>query len=239
MMEHYMIHIADQIFFLGPMYLHHMYPYERYMSIMKGYVHNHAHLEESMIEGYTTEEVLECYNDYMEDGKPIGIPVSRYEGRLTGKGTIGKKTFNDQSYDRVSEAYFSILHQLEIVVSYIEQHLQQFLEENEGRPDSWIMKEHKCCFTMWPKDQNLPVGEENMMGALAQGPSWLIITWQAYDINGFTFYTKTKDKKSQHQNSGVRVDAEDNEGNLNTYYGYIDEIWELFYGLSLQILILK
>jgi hypothetical protein len=26
---------------------------------------------------------------------------------------------------------------------------------------------------------------------------------------------------------------------LNTYYGYIDEIWELSYGLSLQILIFK
>jgi hypothetical protein len=36
-----------------------------------------------MIEGYTTEEVLECYNDYMKDGKPIGVPVSQYEGRLT------------------------------------------------------------------------------------------------------------------------------------------------------------
>jgi hypothetical protein len=42
MMEHYMIHIVDQIFVLGLVYLHHMYPYERYMSIMKGYVRNRA-----------------------------------------------------------------------------------------------------------------------------------------------------------------------------------------------------
>jgi hypothetical protein len=38
-----------------------------------------------MMEGYTTKEVLECYNDYMKDGKPIGVPMSRYEGRLTEK----------------------------------------------------------------------------------------------------------------------------------------------------------
>jgi hypothetical protein len=74
--------------------------------------------------------------------------------------------------------------------------LEPLCEENEGRPDSWIMKEHKHCFTMWLNDQNLPVGEENMMGALAQGPSCLLTTWKAYDINGFTFYTKAKDKKS-------------------------------------------
>jgi hypothetical protein len=29
------------------------------MVVMKGYVHNHAHLEGSMIEGYTIEEVIE------------------------------------------------------------------------------------------------------------------------------------------------------------------------------------
>jgi hypothetical protein len=33
-----------------------------------------------------------------------------------------------------------------------------------------------------------------------------------YDINGCTFYTKAKDSRSQCQNSGVRVDAEDSTG---------------------------
>jgi hypothetical protein len=32
-------------------------------------VSNHAHLDRSMIEGYTTEEILECYNEYIKDGK--------------------------------------------------------------------------------------------------------------------------------------------------------------------------
>jgi hypothetical protein len=123
-----------------------------------------------MIDSYTTEEVLEFYNDYMKDGKPERVLVSRYEGRLTGKGTIGKKTVNNQSYERVREAHFSIVHQIEIVAPYIEQHLQ-LRDENEDCPYSWIMKEHKHCFTMWLKDQNLQVGEENIMGALAQGPS--------------------------------------------------------------------
>jgi hypothetical protein len=40
------------------------------------YVHNHAHPKGSIIEGYTTEKVIECYIDYMEDGNPIGVPVS-------------------------------------------------------------------------------------------------------------------------------------------------------------------
>jgi hypothetical protein len=75
-MEHYMIHLADQVFILGAMYMHHMNQYERHMVVMKSNVCNHAHPECSMIEGYTTNEAIECYVDYIKDGKPIGIPVS-------------------------------------------------------------------------------------------------------------------------------------------------------------------
>jgi hypothetical protein len=35
MMEHYMIHLIDQIFVLGPSYMHYMYPYKRHMVVMK------------------------------------------------------------------------------------------------------------------------------------------------------------------------------------------------------------
>ncbi len=45
-----------------------------------------------------------------------------------------------------------------------------------------------------------------------------------------------KDKKSTNQNSGVRFDAIDENGQKDTYYGYIEEIWELDYGVvSLQM----
>jgi hypothetical protein len=70
-----MIHLVDQIFVLGPSYMRYMYPYEHHMIVMKGYVHNHAHPKGSMREGYTTEEVIKCYTDYIKDGKPIGVPV--------------------------------------------------------------------------------------------------------------------------------------------------------------------
>jgi hypothetical protein len=64
-------------------------------------------------------------------------------------------------------------------------------------------------------DLNLLVGEiseEKMIHLLASGPHNLVKTWQAYDINGCTFYTKAKDNMSQCQNSGGRVDAEESTG---------------------------
>ena len=57
-----------------------------------------------------------------------------------------------------------------------------------------------------------------------------ILTFQGYDINGYTFYTKAQDDKSTNQNSGVRIDAYDTNGEKDIYYGWIDEIWQLNYG---------
>jgi hypothetical protein len=92
------------------------------------------------------------------------------------------------------------------------------------------------------KDLNISIGEtpeEKMIYLLVTGPHSLVKSWQAYDINGFTFYTKTNDSRSQCQNSGVRVDAEDSTGQKNAYYGYIEKIWEVNYETSLQIPIFK
>jgi hypothetical protein len=87
-MEHYMIHLADQIFILDHTYMHYMYPYEHHTLVMKDYIRNCAHPEGFMIEGYTIEEIIECYTDYIKDGKPIDISVSRHHGRLS----LGKES---------------------------------------------------------------------------------------------------------------------------------------------------
>ena len=49
-----------------------MYPIERYMKILKGYVKNQYHLETSMIESYIAEESIEFCSWYMSKANPIG-----------------------------------------------------------------------------------------------------------------------------------------------------------------------
>ena len=70
-------------------------------------------------------------------------------------------------------------------------------------------------------------------------PSWHILTYKGYGINGNTFYTVAQDQKSTNQNSGVRIDATDPNGIKNTYYGRIEEIWELDYGPNFKISLFK
>jgi len=40
------------------------------------------------------------------------------------------------------------------------------------------------------------------------GPNLNVPTWKGYDINNYSFYTKSQDDKSSMQNSGVSVDAD-------------------------------
>jgi hypothetical protein len=133
-----MIHLACQIFVLGPTYMHHMYLYKCHMVVMIGYVCNRAHLEGPMIEGYTTDELIECCIDYVKDGNPIGVSVSRHHGQLSGKGIKGHKLFIDATYQRVCEAHFSIMQQLAVMRPYIEKHLHEFCERIQD--ETLIMK---------------------------------------------------------------------------------------------------
>ena len=42
-MVHLLVHIVNEIIALGPVFLHQMYAFERYMGNLKGYIRNHAH----------------------------------------------------------------------------------------------------------------------------------------------------------------------------------------------------
>ena len=231
-MEHLIIHIKCEIQYLGPAFLHYMYPFERYMAIIKAYVRNRARPEASIIEGYNTEEVIESCIDYIEEGTPIGVPTSRHEGRLSGIGVSEKRRWVDEDYLNVEESHFAVLQQLQIVEPYVNQHLEEL--RREGHTEGRIMKEHKRRFTTWFSNQNIPDCERALQ-MLALKPSRLVTSWQAYNINGYTFYTKSMDKKRIAQNSGVRVEALDTEGKKSSYYGCIEEICELDYGENLII----
>jgi hypothetical protein len=147
MQQHLVIHLVDQIHTLDPLYLHSIFLYKRYLVVLKSYVRNHAHSEGSIMECYTTEEVVECCMDYVKDRKRIGLPIPLHEGRLRVRGIMGQKSFIDRDYNSVSEAHFNVLQQLEIDASYIEEHLSELRRDNIGRTEAWIMKEHLRIFT--------------------------------------------------------------------------------------------
>lgn len=140
----------------------------------------------------------------------------------------------------MEKAHSSVLQQLTLVEPYIQQHLNEIESESNGRSQDWIIKEHKRRFSSWFRDHEHQFQgdstNEVTLTRLASGPSSNVTSWQAYEINGYTFYTIEKDNKSvAYQNSGVRIEAIDTSGQTVTYYGFIEEIWELDYGANIRI----
>jgi hypothetical protein len=91
-MTHVLVHIVKEINILDSVFLYNMFPFERYMTVLKKYVHNCSRPEECIAKGYGTEEVIDFCVDFINDLSPIGVPMSRHEGRLKVKGTLGKKS---------------------------------------------------------------------------------------------------------------------------------------------------
>jgi hypothetical protein len=57
-------------------------------------------------------------------------------------------------------------------------------------------------------DKEIPT-EDMTIKMLTSHLSSCVTLWQTYDINGYTYYTKEKDKKSAAQNSDIHIKAID------------------------------
>jgi hypothetical protein len=64
---------------------------------------------------------------------------------------------------------------------------------------------------------------DKMLLALSYGPAPNLMAYQAYDINGYTFYTEERDKGGDYQNSSVMMLSYTGE-EKKRYYGKIEEI---------------
>jgi hypothetical protein len=230
LMPHLLVHIVYEMKYLGHAFLHQMYPFERFITVLKKYVHNRSHPKGCMVQGWATEEVIEFTVDYM-DLQVIGKPISRYEGRLSGKGTQCHTTFN-ADYVTYTQVHFTVLKQSVQVVSYVRMHVQMLRSSNPKKSEDWIVREHRNNFGSWLHlqimDQDVGVQLVDMnpddieiLQILASGPLTVIHTYTSYDINDYTFYTREQDTKKTNQNSGVRTNAYDCDGNRKTYYGFI------------------
>ena len=118
-MTHLIVHLVQEISVLGPVFLHNMFPFERFTGVLKNYVKNRARPEGSMVKGYGTEEVIEFCVDFIPDLNPIGVPQSRHEGRLRGKGMLGKKSTTCMDEQSFTQAHYTVLVNSSLAAPYI------------------------------------------------------------------------------------------------------------------------
>ncbi|XP_056697847.1 uncharacterized protein [Spinacia oleracea] len=242
-MVHLVVHLVREVKLCCPVYLRYMYPFERNMGDLKGYVRNRSRPEGSIIEGYLSDEVLGYCTEHLAELEMVGLPTPRHdEDRRKGKGTIGCRVIT-LSPEKLDQAYLYILQQCAEVHPYLEDHMETIRLENPGKGEKVIRDEHNHTFIKWFQkkvtDQlrHAPHDVTDVINMLAFGPNANVISYEGYDINGYCFYTERKDNTSTMQNSGVSLEAsglhfasaKDNRPQhaKMSYYGVIEDIFEL------------
>jgi len=129
-MVHLLVHLVRQIKFCGPVYLRWMYPIERYMKILKGYVKNQYRLEASMIERYITEESVKFCSDYMAKAKPIGVPHRSWLNRCSISNNIRGVSVVTKDREELMQVYLYILNNTNEVMPYLFAHKVIVKENN-------------------------------------------------------------------------------------------------------------
>jgi hypothetical protein len=148
-MTHLLVHLVEEIAILGPVFLHNMFPFERFMGVLKKYVHNHARPEGSISKGYGIDEVIEFYVDFIPKLKSIGVPELQHKGRLSGKGTLGKKLMYYLDGIFFTQAHYAVLQSSTLVAPYITEHNNIVRSQHSAQSDSWITHKHMTTFGGW------------------------------------------------------------------------------------------
>lgn len=207
---------------------------------MLGNIPNWSHPDGSMAQAFLNTKVILFCNDYMVVNVPIGMSCNKQVGRLDGVDhQTRKKNFHVHvnQLNRVDDfvrAHTVVLQHTKVVTPYAKRHIVELKRKyrllRKNKSNDQIMKEHNRDFLDWFKAymqaNALPDSNDkaSTLFSLALGPNMNLVTYQAYDNNGYTFYMEERDQlKGVCRNSGVTLEAFTGEVK-NRHYGSIKEI---------------
>ncbi|KAI5328471.1 hypothetical protein L3X38_027868 [Prunus dulcis] len=225
-MVHLVVHLVREVRLCGPVYFRWMYPFERYMKVLKGYVQNRTRPEGCIAERYIAEEAVEFCTQHLSDVSTVGVPSSQKMG--VSKPLSGCTNTEE-------------------VLPYIEQHMIHIRTAYPKfrKRTKWLQDKHNSTFIQWLRFKVQSELEEDNHGVsenlrwLAAGPNMAVPLYRSYLIKGIKFNIKAQDDVRTTQNSGVYLlahtmqvaSAKDKNPILSNmgFYGVIQEIWDLDY----------
>jgi hypothetical protein len=125
-----------------------MFPSERFYGFLKSLVDNRLFPEGAIVRGYDTIKVVEWAMGYMDPQNPIGVPHSWHEGRLSGVGTMGKRSVTPY-VDAFQKAHFTMIQQLHLITPFANEHKRQLRENNPNCGRACLAKMHMQGFSRW------------------------------------------------------------------------------------------
>ncbi|XP_026440636.1 uncharacterized protein LOC113339610 [Papaver somniferum] len=233
--------LEKEVKLCGPVCFRWMYPFERCMKVIKGHVRNKNQPCGCIAEENVAEETIEIYCEYHKSIRTIGIPLDRHNTSQEGEPLSAEEPCI-ATPEQLRQAHFYVMQNTPEIEPYIDRH-KLYLETNYStKKRAWLEKEHSNTFGAWLKNEvekELADDRESISENLrwiSHGPLYEVTKYTVYRINGYLFRTRSRDGRI-HQNSGVSVAANDMHISRDddvtygkaSYYGVLQEIWELDY----------
>ncbi|XP_009802610.1 uncharacterized protein [Nicotiana sylvestris] len=246
-MEHLVIHLAEEAKIGGPPQYRSMWAFER------------RHPEGSIAEGYWIEECMTFCSRYLHDVETkLNRPLRNYglyneipnqEGRQSTK--IEGFMLDDITH---AQAHRYVLFNSATITPYRDEHIKEIKKQNPRLSRHDVDQIHNEKFHIWfrkhvekihMEGEQIPEEIQN----LAIGPSKQAKRMNGYISNGVRYLTKSRDAKLKTQNSGVMVkattqsyaSARDRNPILAevTFYGILTDIIELYYIANLKFILFR
>ncbi|KAL0551302.1 hypothetical protein IC582_010388 [Cucumis melo] len=244
-MIHLTVHKVREVKLCGPIYLRWMYPFERFMKVIKNSVRNRYRPEGCIAESYLIEEAIEFCFDLLYGVDHIGLETRKSQDHLD-TSNIGRPLSMGVPFrpeqELLRQAHRYVLESTIDIQPYMEKHMKalELQYQNKSKNQKWLQEEHNKTFIHWLQEEvitELEVGNSGVSDNLrwiAHGPHPFIITYSGYAINRCRYHTKSCEKDRSVQNSGVSLVAKTMQvssckdkksviGDMS-FYGVIQEI---------------
>ncbi|KAL6289134.1 hypothetical protein ACE6H2_006644 [Prunus campanulata] len=187
-MVHLVVHLVREVRLCGPVYFRWMYPFERYMKVLKGYVQNRTHPEGCIAERYIAEEAVEFCTEHLSDISTIGVPSSQ---KIGVSKPLSGCTVSLVDRDLLNQAHLYVLENTEEVLPYIEEHMIHIKAAYPKfrKRTKWLQDKHNSTFIQWlhfkvqsELDEGGNHGVSENLRWLAAGPNMAVPLYRSYLI---------------------------------------------------------
>nr|GEV41877.1 hypothetical protein [Tanacetum cinerariifolium] len=219
-MIHLTVYLTREVKLCGLICFQWMYPFKRYMKAIKRYVRNKNRPEGCITEETIAEETIEFFSEYHKTMKTIGIPPDKHVTNENEDGTpLSVDKSSEVSEEVFQKAHLYVIHNTDEIVPHIDLKVIYSCNESQVERELAISKDSVSETVRW----------------ISYGPRATIMKYEAYNINGYTFCTKSNNGIVYH-NSEVSVEAVDlhiskevSTTRKEFYNGILQEIWVLDY----------
>jgi hypothetical protein len=119
-MTHLLVHLIEELDICGPIHVRWMYPMERYLKTLKGYVRNRNRPEASMAEGYAIDEALGFCTEYM-----------------TSYSITSRRVWDDKEDPTMNDEILEGVGRSRILTPKIRDWIHEFVVNNVAPLESW------------------------------------------------------------------------------------------------------